>query len=551
MDAITVSYRLQFDGDTVIVHQPSEGDLASGTLHQRSLRPSQDLAFVPTQLSQQQNSSGGMDGTKFYTIFALDQTFVVGQGLYAVVSGNRHASKVLSPMWKQDLPDVAKGADRVSSTGHDDDHVGEDSHSALIQPRSLFTRRRAAQATAVAADYKTISYGHTYSLLNSIDSERLPPFQEVIEQAQTLLPNGPVSPMRTVRELVHSEINDPVLTNMTGCLEKLNIVPLRLSNVDTDHRDIQQPVSCRSLPLASMYGLSYSNATEGSNIWIRNLLNDSQAHVRLESLTNAKRLVLEKLGRQMAAEITLAGLVMRREEPPQEQPVDIDSRVHDWNLPLRSANVDVATIAGADTELWSQRRSPGGPTQSGTSSGPRSTTTGSSYTEASVATEVNRLSRYTTFSQDKLPPGLPRRLNRVLGHWVTSSDPSTYDWRSTNRKVSQQDDQLSDDDMTERDRRRLQRKAERSLRRQRREAEESLRQQRLSSHAPEILSASQPQPSSSSLRALSQQVSAGIASQPTFGSSQPSGFSQMPASQVLPGRHGGRPASKKRRRSGF
>ena len=152
-----------------------------------------------------------------------------------------------------------------------------------------------------------------------------------------------------------------------------------------------------------------------------------------------------------------------------------------------------------------------------------------------------RLSRYTSFSPKGFPLPMPLRLNKVLAHWNPSEDPVTYDWRSTSRRFAQfDDDQGEDDEITEKERLRLRQRKERHLRRERREAEESQLQEVLSSQAPAIVSAaSQPTP-----RAQSQHEA--VESQDT-GASQ----GQVPASQVLPGRHGGRPPPRKKRKSGF
>jgi RNA polymerase I-specific transcription initiation factor RRN6 len=184
----------------------------------------------------------------------------------------------------------------------------------------------------------------------------------------------------------------------------------------------------------------------------------------------------------------------------------------------------------------SQIQSPGLPTPSATSTGPRSTATGSTHTTALSSQELTRLSRYTSFTK---PPqsALPRRLRRVLTHWTPGTDPSTYDWQSATRSIEYGIDEAEHEEMTEKERKRFQRAAERHLRRQRREAEESQRQQLLNSQAPEIFSTSQPlfQPKAESQREYESQGA---------GSSQMQG---MPASQILPGRLGGRPPIKKRK----
>lgn len=163
-----------------------------------------------------------------------------------------------------------------------------------------------------------------------------------------------------------------------------------------------------------------------------------------------------------------------------------------------------------------------------------SVTTGSSYPSVYTAPEPHRLSKYTTFSKPP-PPLLPRSLQNVLSHWKEDQDINDYDWMSTSRRIAHQNED-ADDEMTEAERRRAQRRAERHLRRQRKEAAASQAQQIASSQAPVVLSASQP----TGLRVGSQAPGPGLKA--------------AAASQVEAGRFGGRPAlagGKKRRRQGF
>ncbi|KAM3419230.1 hypothetical protein BST61_g5170 [Cercospora zeina] len=154
-----------------------------------------------------------------------------------------------------------------------------------------------------------------------------------------------------------------------------------------------------------------------------------------------------------------------------------------------------------------------------------------------AAPEIYRLCRYTTFSKPS-PSVLSRPMSRILSHWTIGDCPAEYDWQSVSKHV-QRDDEGEDDveEMSERDRKRLQRRAERHIKRQRREAEASQAQQMASSQAPEILTASQP-------------VAVARDSQPSIASSQPTAARIAVASQVVPGRFGGRPV-KKKRKSGF
>ena len=253
----------------------------------------------------------------------------------------------------------------------------------------------------------------------------------------------------------------------------------------------------------------------------------------------------DERARRIAAEVSLASQLLRVEKRKQEEDGVGESQTQSraFDLPVRQfRDQDSSQDAKASTYDASGRlQTPALPTPSASAS----TITGSSHLSSFAAPEVARLSKYTTFSEEA-PPALPRALNKVLSHWAVGIDPAEYDWQSTARQVSRRGEEADDDDMTEKERRQMQRRTERYIRRQRSEAEESQRQQMLSSQAPEIVSASQPA-QRQGLRRAESQVSAGAA----VGSSQSYGLSQMVASQVVPGPHGGRRPPRKKRKSGF
>ena len=169
--------------------------------------------------------------------------------------------------------------------------------------------------------------------------------------------------------------------------------------------------------------------------------------------------------------------------------------------------------------------------------------TASSHPSTFAAPELERLSKYTTFSKPTSNV-LPRSLTSVLSHWKIGSQPEDYDWLSTSRNLAEKDDE-EDEDMTERERKRLQRRAERHIRRQRKEVAAAEASQLASSQAPAIFSASQPLAirqveSQPNFIAESSQMTAGGGS---FGGGQ--------MSQVVAGRFGGRPPARKKRKQGF
>lgn len=165
----------------------------------------------------------------------------------------------------------------------------------------------------------------------------------------------------------------------------------------------------------------------------------------------------------------------------------------------------------------------------------------SSHPSTLVASEYAHLQRLTTFSSDKVAPApLLKSLSNMLAHWKPGGDPDQYDWLAAQRQLDKEAE-FEDEDLTPEERARLKRRAEKHLRRQRRETALAQSQGLLSSQAPGLVSSSQVVP---------------------IGVSQPLGFArsqvtqsqgfEFPASQVEPGRFGGRaPAKKRRRTQGF
>jgi RNA polymerase I-specific transcription initiation factor RRN6 len=171
-----------------------------------------------------------------------------------------------------------------------------------------------------------------------------------------------------------------------------------------------------------------------------------------------------------------------------------------------------------------------------------SITTASSHPSSFAAPELLRLSKYTTFSKP-VPTILPRSLRRVLAHWKPGAQPDDYDWLSTSRNLTQKDNEEEDEGMPERERKRLQRRADRHIRRQRKEAAASEAMQLASSQAPAIFSASQPM----AVQVESQPSAVAQSSQMTIRGGPYAGAT----SQVVAGRFGGRPPAKKKRKQGF
>lgn len=259
------------------------------------------------------------------------------------------------------------------------------------------------------------------------------------------------------------------------------------------------------------------------------------------------RLAKEQLTRRVAAEVCLASCGLKRP----------------WIDPTHENQYDSAKLPETQHSsfLGSSQSYGGFPTPSPTATPSLTTMTSlSSHPSTMASPEYLRLQQYATFSSDKTAPApLPKRLAKTLAHWSVGGNPGEYDWLSVQKRQEREAEE-EDEDLTPRERARLKKRAERHLRKQRRDTEKAASMNLASSQVPAIFSASQP---SSVLRrrapmALPTTPAAGAASQgalllssPRTTQSQPHAF---PASQIVPGKFGGRgqpPKKKKKRNEGF
>ncbi|KAK3066267.1 hypothetical protein LTR53_017461, partial [Teratosphaeriaceae sp. CCFEE 6253] len=350
---------------------------------------------------------------------------------------------------------------------------------------------------------------------------------DVLDTARALLrgPNAEgATPWRTLRDLDQGELTLQEMGGLATKLEDLARVEPRLVEPSQDEPgDAQPPTQLVLRSVASRHTRSLIDTYNGMVAdWVTPL-----SPVLLER----HRLAREQLVREAALDVTLASRVIGApapEPPTQSEPPEASQQ--SWNLPVRAgpSSSQVHDSQASQPLVL--------PTPSPTAT--PSITTASSRPMSFAAPEIARLSRYTAFSKPA-PADLPRSLNRVLTHWSVGTDPAIYDWQATSRRVAERED-VVDEEMTEKERARLQRRTERHIKRQRREVAASQAAQQASSQALHIVHASQPAPPTN----VESQRGAGE------GASQSQTLGVGPASQVVPGRYGGRP-SKKKRKQGF
>jgi RNA polymerase I-specific transcription initiation factor RRN6 len=548
----TQSWHLTDDG-AITVDDPSIFGRASAALMQDAA----DLCIQPIGYHKRQSddedenasvsSTFEWSSVQFYTSYALTKQRSLVQGMFTSTSV-RDSPIELKPLSRTKPP--LKTTRLVMDTGLEDGFIVEDdrisdaeSDLKRSEPISTFAQRRREQVEAMSEDEWTVNYELSVAKLNEFDVSQVADVEQILEDARSSLHlnHDAESPacLQTLRDLGDGEMTVLQIEQLQEQIEKLRAVAPKIKTEDIDNGEDALNSNNAKLVLervAIPTALSQHFYNDASSI-LRHIEDDMQ-HVTNAELPELVQLSRERLARNVAAELALASHVLRPAPIEENKPPVSQSQSQPWSLPLRfdAAGQSRATTPSIYFDASSQIQSPGLPTPSATSSGPRSTVTGSTHTSALSSQELTRLSRYTSFTKPA-PSALPRRLRRVLTHWTPGTDPSTYDWQSATRSIANGIDEAEDEEMTEKERKRLQRATERHLRRQRREAEESQRQQLLNSQAPEIFSTSQPlsRPKAESQREYESQLA---------GSSQMQG---MPASQILPGRHGGRPPIKKRK----
>ncbi|KAK0846965.1 hypothetical protein LTS02_014663 [Friedmanniomyces endolithicus] len=361
---------------------------------------------------------------------------------------------------------------------------------------------------------------------------------EVIETAagymRDLKTAGGVS-LLTPHDLVEGEISSQDIETSAANLEGLKKIEPNLHEASQDGAvDSQSAMALAMRTLSSEHTGTLTDLYDDMvGKWITPLS---------VGIPEAVRLAKEHLVRQAAIEVALASRVLGTQASESDiQPATQQSQ-QTQNLPVRAGPSSIQQ-PGASSQATSQLPALPTPSPSATPS----VTTTASYSTTSVAPELTRLIRYTTFSISTAPSTLPRSLANVLAHWLPGSDPAAYDWRNTSRHLGEQDVE-ADEQMTEAERARAQRRAARHLRRQRREAVASEAATMAGSQALEIVRVGQPL-GLQGMRGESQREVGG-----REGSSQGLGAGDGgtgAASQVVPGRFGGRPPARKKRKQGF
>ena len=549
LDPTVLVYRLNLnDSGGITVTDPTALELSSVA----GLTGSAGVSAIHLGMVEIKGSlNDALQRALFFNMTTLHKDLSVKQRLHVTSANEDSLPELATPTWKRDLTKSVRNVSDDDFIADDEDDDETRTRTLSVEPVSNFAMRLREQTQSDPRDW-TVHYEHTVRRLNNVDVTDVTDIDEVLEVVQETLTKSEVDkslPFGIFRELAEGEITLQDIESVSARLEKLlsdhtGALTGATYKDDAEHEDHGPQLTLRSMTLPSTLRIPGNDPSDRLRATVENILETwtPPATAKISEIVRHSR---AQLARRMAIEVCLASLTIRLEDPATEQPPQSQSQTETQSqageLPVRpGAPPSSRTTPSLYLEASSQESSSRLPTPSDSAST-------SAVTSPNPA--LARLSRYTTFTGQPSPPPLPRRLNRVLAHWTLGADPTTYDWASASRHFSRRDveEGAEGEELTEKERARLQRRTERYVRRQRREAEETQRMQVLSSQVPEIarggdLRNLQDLPQPGRLARAGSQLG-------SEGQSQSQG--QAVASQVLPGRYGGRPAKKKRRKSGF
>jgi RNA polymerase I-specific transcription initiation factor RRN6 len=272
------------------------------------------------------------------------------------------------------------------------------------------------------------------------------------------------------------------------------------------------------------------------------------------SIPGRTRLALEKEARIRASQLCLAGSRVTFKSPPKEPE---EPTRHD----IQHSQLTILPGKGKAKEpSWSSSiPSPiplpmaGSPATLSRSAYPTPSLSGVSFSTTMISgtrlqSHLDLLKRYAGFTQQLTVAGTAK-LSQSLSHWALSEDPAIYSWTTTQQALGAAEDALALEDLSEKDRRKAHRKADRHLAKQREEARKIAERHAMvsSQPIPVVHTFGVPGPSASQPAILPRSP---------FTAASRQTIPQVPvtpfASQVEPGRFGGRPPlAKKRKVAGF
>lgn len=494
-------------------------------------------------------------GVRFYCLTSLQQDFTVKQSLFFASGQDSTMNITQPPTWHSKVGVSSTYLLKQEGFVVDDDELEDGDILASGQIKQSHHWKSRTSVTQRA--HWTIGLEHIAGQICHEGPQAATQMTQALTSVETTLRGSRLDrglPIRTVFDSCPGDIAVQDVDEASTQLEELVLAASQVTEDDERSDEPRLKLTTIALP-HSLPLRRFANDMDLSHLydqmigeWVSTLSPNTPGRIRT---SKAKELL------QAASEMTLAVRVFQFEHP-QEPAEDIETQpTNQLELPVRrgpSPSPSTPSIyIDASSQLPSQTSS-----RADFSSAPPSQITTSTRSSALLAPRITRMSRYTTFSHPAVP--LPRSMETVLAHWDTSADPNSYDWLATTRHLARRRDAEDEEDLTERDRAKVQRRAERHIRRQRREAAASRAALIASSQAPAIAVASQPASvhGGEGVRPLGEALAAQSFSGALVESSQTTAPAAvagavMPASQIVPGRFGGRPPPRKKakRKQGF
>lgn len=438
-------------------------------------------------------------------------------------------SKLIPPHRIRKVEDEAKDID---------DFVVPDGLSALSEPKLMIAEQvpRILKGRGVQASQDPKDYSFLYDILtHKGTTSELEDMAIVTDRVRDMLAQGSTSvPLGTLMEVAGtnikvSDVDDASckLQDLFSAVSHQDLIRLqRIASGPALRLDIdgqqEQPT------ISFLYDMILQN-------WIAPLPANISFRVRQKK---------ERLARRVAAEVILASTRLRPLErlASQSESEMVPSEGTGVPSAARPSNMGIDVVEDATSEHSSQALPlrPSFPL----SSQLQSSSPVSEPPHTPTSNPLTRLSKHLRIDKP-LEISIPANINQLLAHWRPGTDPSTYDWEATER-LFQPDE---DEENTEAQREKARRKRERREKRQRRE--EELFRGRTTMGPPQFPRSS-PGPMLGGIKG-SQDI--GLSSSSQIPASQSQGLGGFVIqSQVEPGRHGGRPPIKKKKKtrmSGF
>nr|POE71368.1 hypothetical protein CFP56_62463 [Quercus suber] len=474
------------------------------------------------------------ENVHLFALTALHLDGMISQTLFVDFTRARNQVTVGTPTWSIAPRFTSATKLKKATFVVSDSDEWEVSNELGNHRRPLCIQRRASPSSFMAQQtvhHGTTSYAQVCRSLDSQETDHDKVAESTLDLVANLLQKvelAEVVPFKTLFELRSAGITSVAnLETLSARLEELTHDGTA-KNLDTDRRPANQESNSLAIhSLAWSHGLLeiYHHMIDD---WITPL--SMRVHGRL-------RISKDSIIRDTATEVALSTRLIR---------ADVVDEPDDEDLPTTEdiSNPVLTSLSQRDSGL---------PTPSLTATPSVSTAHSVSTSQTSAMhplAELARLSRYTVLDPEStsthLPTQLPRSLANVLSHWALGEDPQEYDWAESARRVMLQRYREDEEGMGEKEQRFSRRKVERHIKRQRREAEEMERNRVQSSQATMVMSSQLPE------RTKGSEGSRPIASSSQLYSQ--GGDELVTASQVVPGRFGGRPEptpKKRKRKQGF